>query len=35
MIVKLSTHADALDREKHELALAGAMAIGSVLEREG
>jgi oligopeptide/dipeptide ABC transporter ATP-binding protein len=34
VIVKLSTHADALDREKHELALAGAMAIGSALERE-
>ena len=35
VIVKLSTHTDPLDREKHELALAGAVALGDALEREG
>ena len=35
VIVKLSTHADPLDREKHQLALAAAIAIGDTLEREG
>jgi CubicO group peptidase (beta-lactamase class C family) len=35
VIVKLSTHPMPLDREKHELALAAAIAIGDALEREG
>ena len=35
VIVKLSTHAAPLDRDKHELQLAGAIAIGDALEREG
>ena len=35
VIVKLSTQPDPLDREKHELQLAGAIAIGDALEREG
>ncbi len=34
VIVKLSTHTDPLDREKHELALAAAVALGDTLERE-
>lgn len=35
VIVKLSTQPDPLDREMHELQLAGAIAIGDALEREG
>jgi CubicO group peptidase (beta-lactamase class C family) len=35
VIVKLSTQPDPLDRDKHELQLAGAIAIGDALEREG
>ncbi|OGO56502.1 MAG: hypothetical protein A2V85_03530 [Chloroflexi bacterium RBG_16_72_14] len=35
VIVKLSTHAAPLDRDKHELQLAAAIAIGDALEREG
>ena len=35
VIVKVSTQADPLDREKHELQLAGAIAIGDALAREG
>ena len=35
VIVKLSTQPDPLDREKHELQLAAAVAIGDALEREG
>ena len=35
VIVKLSTQAEPLDREKHELQLAAAVAIGDRLEREG
>lgn len=35
VIVELSTQPDPLDREKHELQLAGAIAIGDALEREG
>jgi CubicO group peptidase (beta-lactamase class C family) len=34
VVVKLSTHPDPLDREKHEMALAAAIAIGDRLERE-
>jgi len=34
VIVKLSTQAEPLDREKHELQLAGAIAIGDALARE-
>lgn len=34
VIVKLSTHAEPLDRDKHELQLAAAIAIGDALERE-
>ena len=35
VIAKVSTHAIALDRDKHELQLAGAVAIGDALAREG
>ncbi|MHB8959659.1 MAG: oligopeptide/dipeptide ABC transporter ATP-binding protein [Candidatus Limnocylindrales bacterium] len=35
VVAKLSTHADPLEREKHELALAMAVAVGNALEREG
>jgi hypothetical protein len=35
VIVKLSTQTDPLDREKHELQLAGAIAIGNALALEG
>ena len=35
LIVKLSTQPEPLDREKHELQLASAIAIGDALEREG
>ncbi len=35
VIVKLSTQAEPLNREKHELQLAGAIAIGDALAREG
>jgi CubicO group peptidase (beta-lactamase class C family) len=35
VIVKLSTQPDPLDRQKHELQLAGAVAIGNALQREG
>jgi len=35
VIVKVSTQPDPLDREKHELQLAGAIAIGDALERGG
>ena len=35
VVAKLSTHPDPLDRTKHELALAAAIAIGDTLEHEG
>ena len=35
VIVKPSTQAEPLNREKHELQLAGAIAIGDALAREG
>jgi CubicO group peptidase (beta-lactamase class C family) len=35
VIVKLSTQASPLDRERHQLQLAGAVAIGDALAREG
>jgi peptide/nickel transport system ATP-binding protein len=35
VVVKLSTHPEPLDRDKHQLALRAAIAIGDMLEREG
>lgn len=35
VVAKLSTHAGPLERDKHELALAMAVAVGNALEQEG